>query len=422
MSVFKKTAKQIEATIILGSQIAKEILLYGGSRSGKTFLIIRSIIIRACKTKSRHITFRNKFNHAKTSIWLDTLPKVMAICFPNLSHKMIKSDYYMLLPNGSEYWIAGLDDEVRVEKVLGKEYSTIHFNEISQIDYKSVSVAKTRLAEKNSLSKKVYYDCNPPSKAHWCYWLFIKKLDPENNIPLSQPEKLDSFLMNPADNLENIDPDYLDMLNELPEKDKNRFLYGLFNDCNDGVVYYSFIREKHVKENLQRIQGTLFIGMDFNVNPMTAIICQVIENNIIILDELFLEGNSDTFKMCDALKRKGYIGTVIPDSTGRNRKTSGKTDFQILEDNGFTIEWTRNPYVVDRVNNINRLFTADKIIVDSKCKKLINDLEKVSWKNGDLDEGKEKMLTHISDCLGYAAWKLYPYEKRINRMTIGKQV
>ena len=421
MSVFKKTAKQVQASFLLASQIAKEILLYGGSRSGKTFLIVRAIIIRACKTKSRHISFRNKFNHAKTSLWLDTIPKVLTLCFPDLKCQMVKSDHYILFPNGSEYWIAGLDDDTRVEKVLGKEYSTIHFNEISQIDYNSISMAKTRLAEKNDLVKRVYYDCNPPSKSHWSYWTFIKKLDPINNIPLNNPEKYESFLMNPIDNLDNIDQDYLDMLKELPEKDKNRFLYGVFNDANDGVVYYSFVREMHVRDCLERIGGTIFIGMDFNVNPMTAIICQVIEDKIIVFDEIFLEGNSDTFKMCDALKRKGYVGTVIPDSTGRNRKTSGKTDFQILEDNGFRIEWTRNPYVVDRVNNINRLFTADNIIIDSRCRKLINDLERVSWKNGDLDEGKEKLLTHISDCLGYAAWKLYPYEKRINQISIRKQ-
>lgn len=420
MDEFKQTTKQKEATSVMASE-AKSVMLYGGSRSGKTVKIVRSIIIRACKEKSRHVSFRNKFNHAKTSLWLDTVPKVLKMCFPNLKYDVCKSDYYISFPNGSEYWIAGLDDDTRVEKVLGKEYSTIHFNEASQIDYKSVNTAMTRLAEKNGLSKKAYFDENPPSKTHWSYWLFIKKLDPVNNIPLSNPDNYASMLMNPSDNIDNIDEDYIDMLSELPQKDKERFLYGMFNDANDGVVYYSFNRERHVVDKIEPYLGSIFIGMDFNVNPMTAVIIQVIEGRLCCMDEVWLEGSSDTFKMCDELKKRGYYGTVIPDSTGRNRRTSGKSDFHILEEAGFKIEWTRNPHVHDRVNNINRLFTSDNIVIDKKCRKLINDLEKVSWHNGDLDEGKEKLLTHISDCLGYAAWKLYPYEKRVNNFTIRKQ-
>ena len=112
--------------------------------------------------------------------------------------------------------------------------------------------------------------------------------------------------------------------------------------------------------------------------------------------------------MCDYLKKKGYYGTVIPDSTGKNRKTSSKSDHLILKDNGFTVMSTLNPFVTDRVNNINRLFTADRIIIDPKCKKLIGDLEKVAWKNEKLDQKTDTMLTHISDALGYGAWKLFP--------------
>ena len=51
--MFKHTLKQLEAVKILAS--SDEAALLGGSRSGKTFIIIRSIIIRACKTKSRHL-------------------------------------------------------------------------------------------------------------------------------------------------------------------------------------------------------------------------------------------------------------------------------------------------------------------------------------------------------------------------------
>lgn len=417
MNDFKKTDKQNDATKVLSSS-AKNIMLYGGSRSGKTFLLIHSIIIRAAKTRSRHIILRQNFNHAKRSLWLDTIPKVFRLCFPKLKVKPNKSDFYYTFPNGSEIWIGGLDDSDRVEKILGNEYSTVYFNESSQIDYSSVQIARTRLAEKNDLIKKTYYDMNPPTKSHWSYWLFEKKLDPIDDVPLADPENYASILMNPQDNIENIDDDYLNMLAKMPEKERNRFLLGVFNDESEGQVYYAFRREVHVQET-QRLPGSIFIGQDFNVDPMTSVIGQYINGTFHIHDELYLN-NADTFKTCDSLKQMGYGGArIIPDSTGRNRKTSGQSDFDILKNAGFTIESTFNPFVGDRVNNTNRLFSANKIIINPKCKKLINDLEKVRWKDNRLDQsGDSKHLTHISDALSYLLWKLDQFTPSTRKVEI----
>jgi hypothetical protein len=69
---------------------------------------------------------------------------------------------------------------------------------------------------------------------------------------------------------------------------------------------------------------------------------------------------------------------------------------------------TFNPHVTDRVNNVNRLLVKKRVIISPKCSKLINDMEKVSWKGSDLDGTSDKLLTHISDALGYGLWKLFP--------------
>jgi phage terminase large subunit len=336
----------------------------------------------------------------------------MSVCFPLLKYDLNKTDYIASLPNGSQIFFAGLDTGERVEKILGTEFSTLWFNEVSQIPYTSIQMALTRLAERNTLAKKVYYDLNPSVKSHWSYHLFIKKLDPIDNVPLSNPEQYEYFQMNPEGNLENIDQDYLSMLQAMPEKERNRFLHGEFNDESNGQVYYAFKRDSHIKP-VTKTHGTTFIGMDFNVNPMTAIIGQYVNDKFHIIDEIYLE-NSDTYKMCAELNSKGYSGCrIIPDSTSRNRKTSGMSDFNILEQSGFVVESTRNPFVTDRVNNVNRLLADDKIIIDQRCKKLINDLEKVVWKNNELDQsGTNKHLTHISDALGYMCWRLNPIGHR----------
>ena len=367
--------------------------------------MVYALIIRAAKVKSRHCIIRQTFSAIKRSIFLDTFPKVMRICFPNLSFTSNKSDYYVTLPNGSEIWFCGLDNS-RAEKILGMEFATIYFNEASEMDYSPIQIVVSRLAQKTSLINRVWMDFNPPVKSHWSYWLFIKKLDPIDEESLKEPEMYGHFLMNPKDNLENIDEEYLKLLERMPEKDRERFLEGKFGDVDEGAVYYSFDRERHVRE-VKRIGGSVLVFMDFNVDPGTAVICQFYNDKFHIVDEVFLP-NSDTYKMCDQLIRKNYIGPVYPDSTGSNRKTSGISDFEILRSKGFTIEKTRNAFVVDRINNVNRLLQENRIIIDPKCRKLINDLEKVSWKDNKLDQTTNKYLTHISDALGYGTWKLAP--------------
>ena len=64
---FKLTPKQNEAIELFSSQ-AVYILLYGGSRSTKTFTTIRTIVWRALAVpKSRHAVLRFRFNHVKAS-------------------------------------------------------------------------------------------------------------------------------------------------------------------------------------------------------------------------------------------------------------------------------------------------------------------------------------------------------------------
>lgn len=402
MLSFAKTIKQIAAIRLIGEGF-RNVMLFGGSRSGKTFILVFVIIVRAWLVPSRHIILRLNFNHIKTSIWADTLPKVLKTCFPFMRVKWNRTDYFITLTNGSEIWVAGLDDEKRIEKILGKEFSTMYFNECSQIPYKSVNVAITRLAEKNDLKKLLLYDCNPPSKKHWTYWVFVKLLDPITSEPLD-PTKYGSLLMNPKDNLQNIDEEYISqVLSQMPENMRRRFELGEFVDDYDGLVYYSFDRDKSVQEFITPM-GQALIGMDFNVSPMTAVVAKIVNDKLYIYDEVFLE-NSDTFKMAHELSKRGHSGaTVYPDSTGGNRKTSGKSDHQILKDEGFKIQSTRNPLVFDRVNNINTLLKHGRIVIHPRCKKLINDLEKVSWRGQDLDQKTDPSLTHISDALGYLAW------------------
>ena len=237
---FCMTAAQDRAMDVLVSQ-ATHIALGGGSRSGKTFLLVRAVLVRALRAPgSRHAIFRFRFNSIKASLVYDTLPKVLKLCFPELppmTAMLNKTDWFLTLPNGSEIWFGGLDDKDRTEKILGQEFATIYFNEASQIPYASMELALTRLAQKTILSLKSYTDFNPPSKRHWTYQRFILKRDPYTKRALVDQMDYAFYLINPKDNLENLDAKYIKMLEGLGEKARSRFLLGKFSDDSDGALW-----------------------------------------------------------------------------------------------------------------------------------------------------------------------------------------
>ena len=169
--------QQIEALYLLkGNQTYT--MLFGGARSGKTFKLVRAVNIRAMLYPgSRHAIVRQRYSHIKGSIVMDTFPKVMKICFPDVSYIMNEKDSFVKFQNGSEIWFMGLDDKDRAEKILGREFGTIYFNECSQISYSSVIKALTRLAQKiEGMQNRAYFDCNPPGKGHWSYKMFTETM------------------------------------------------------------------------------------------------------------------------------------------------------------------------------------------------------------------------------------------------------
>jgi hypothetical protein len=213
--------------------------LAGGTRSGKTFLIVRAMIMRALQSEgSRHAILRFHANAARASIALDTLPQVMNRCFPDTPLKERRQDGFFELSNGSRIWIGGLDDKDRVEKILGLEYSTVFLNEASQIPYSSALIAFTRLAQvAPKLRQRAFVDLNPIGKTHWTNLLFGDKRDPISLQPLKDPQSYQRAFLNPPDNAANLSPEFLGSLANLPERQRKRFYEGLYVDEVDGALW-----------------------------------------------------------------------------------------------------------------------------------------------------------------------------------------
>lgn len=226
-----------QGAIRLLTRPQRSTLLAGGARSGKTFLLVFAILLRALKApKSRHVIFRFRGNAVWSSIGLDTLPKVARII--GVPYETRQQDKYFILPNGSEIWLAGLDDKDRVEKILGMEFVTIYFNEASQIPYSSYLVARTRLAQVcREIPQRELVDLNPSGTRHWTYQTFVQKRDPESRRELPDPDQYEFFYLNPRDNADNLSPEFLRSLETLPERQRKRFYDGVYSAEIDGALW-----------------------------------------------------------------------------------------------------------------------------------------------------------------------------------------
>ncbi len=278
---------------------------------------------------------RFRFNHCKESIGMDTLPTIMSKCFPGVPYSINKSDWYAALPNRSEIWIGGLDDKERTEKILGKEFASIYLNEASQIPYSSRNLAVTRLAQKCSftvgdkqkdLALKFYLDCNPPSKGHWIYQMFYLLRDPETKRPLADPQNYVHLTMNPRDNAENLPPDYLRELENLPLRTRRRFLEGLYGDTAPGALWTEEVIDKWRESSLPDM-----VRVVVAVDPSGADDDDNADNDAIgiIVAGLGTDGNAYVLEDCTVKagpKTWGNLVTTAFDRHGADRIV-GETNY-----------------------------------------------------------------------------------------------
>jgi hypothetical protein len=195
-----------------------------------------------------------------------------------------------------------------------------------------------------------------------------------------------------------------------------------------GRVYYSFDRRTSVKPCAYEPKLPLMVGMDFNVNPMSATVWQERpDGELWQIGEIVIP-TSNTDEMAAELRTRygkpsfqpgvldvGHI-TVFPDPAGAQRKTSaqGKTDISILRAAGFkVIAMDAHPLVRDRINLVNGKFqSADgkrHAFVDPSCRESIRCYEQSIYKEGTSEPDKELGLDHIPDATGYYIYTRFAY-------------
>lgn len=191
-----------------------------------------------------------------------------------------------------------------------------------------------------------------------------------------------------------------------------------------GRVYYPFDRNVHVKPLQFNPKLPIWVGQDFNIDPMSSVILQPQPNGELwAVDEVVLF-SSNTAEVCDELERRFWRWksqvTIFPDPAGAYRQHArGESDVDIFKEKGFLrVDYPKkHPPIADRVNAVNRMLMSasgeTRLYIDPKCKHLIDSLEKVIYKPGSRDMDKTGGIEHSADALGYPVHRRYPVKNRV---------
>jgi hypothetical protein len=228
---------------------------------------------------------------------------------------------------------------------------------------------------------------------------------------------------------------------EMDERTYRQEFQATFENLGVGRAYWAFERQSNVQALEFHNGQPLFWSLDFNVNPMCAVVGQVMQDGTVhVLDEIVLE-DSNTPAACEAFLarvQKWTLNAPQPlwlygDATGDNRHSSAsRTDWQIVQDflRGYGWQFRvsqnvprENPSVKDRTNCVNSSFRNQlgqhRLLIHPRCRELIRDLEQVGWKmdahgnaSAELDKS-DRRRTHVSDALGYLIAYQFPMRSSI---------
>jgi hypothetical protein len=219
-----------------------------------------------------------------------------------------------------------------------------------------------------------------------------------------------------------------------------------FESSGYGEAYHAFSHSENVRRCEYVAGEPLIWSLDFNVHPMCSVLAQRHGETVEVLDELALE-NAHTILACEAFLKKiepwlkGHPLTLelYGDASGHQRRTSGTdTDWGLIRDYFGRLQGqiklqmrttTANPGVRDRINIVNsRLRSAAgerRLFIDPKCKELVKDLERVSWRTDsagrvttELDKS-DRLRTHSSDALGYFLAQVFPMRHKMGERRDG---
>jgi hypothetical protein len=345
------------------------------------------------------------YRQAKQIVWRKLKHKLQDLRW---AKRINESELSITLKNGSVISLKGADN---ADSLRGVGLDYLVMDEFADIDPTAwYEVLRPTLADKEG---GALFIGTPKGIGNWAHDLY--------SMSIEQPEIWASFQYTTIDG-GNVKPEEIAAAKkDLDERTFRQEFMATF-ETYAGRIYYAFDRAGNVKELTELDLSVIYIGMDFNIDPMSAVIAVRKGDDLYVIDEIRMYSSNTQETVAEIHSRypKSKIW-VYPDPASRQRKTSagGSTDLTILQNAGFVVKAPNSHTPVrDRINAVNsRLCDSTGIrhlFVSSKCKYTIEGLERHTYKEGTVQPDKESGYDHMMDALGYMVDYLFPVRREVD--------
>ena len=350
-----------------------------------------------------------------------------------------------LFANASRLVLGYCDNESDVLQYQGQAYDVIFLEEATQFtEFQFQTLTESNRSSglcKKEFKPRMYFTCNPGGVGHlWFKRLFIDKTyqnseRPEDYCFIQSLVYENKYLMQN-------DPDYIRVLENLPEDRKRAMLYGDWN-VFEGQYFNEFRTDIHVIEPfLIPEHWKRYISMDYGLDMLAVLwTARDTEGNSYVYKELHepnLIISEAAAKIKEMNNNEPYEFIYAPRDLWNRRQETGKSVADIFLENGLQLTKTS----VDRVDGwlatkewLKVIDTRDietgeekkesKLKIFRNCNNLIKNLPQVQIdeKNPSDVATEPHYLTHICDSLRYFCVNFTnpaeePKEKKESRETL----
>lgn len=378
------------------------ICVVAGRRFGKTHLSIRQLCYHA-KEPDRNVWYvAPTYKQAKQIVWRKLKHKLQDLRW---AKKINESELTIELKNGSLISLKGADN---ADSLRGVGLDYLILDEFADIDPEAwYEVLRPTLADKEG---GALFIGTPKGIGNWAHDIY--------NMPTENPDQWASYQYTTIDG-GNVKPEEIEAARrDLDERTFRQEFLATF-ETYAGRIYYSFERKDNVLTIEEVKPDVLHIGIDFNIDPMSAVIAVRLKDTLYVIDEIRMF-SSNTQELVAEIKARYPTSKIwaYPDPASRQRKTSagGATDLTILQNAGFVVKCpTSHTPVRDRINAVNsRLCDSTGIrhlFIAPNCKYTIEGLERQTYKEGTTQPDKDSGYDHQMDALGYMVDYQFPIRK-----------
>jgi len=407
------------------------IALTGGFGAGKT----ESMINRCFHLIYKNYRFFKDSNGIyNIGIYEPTNDLIETIVIPRIEMHLQKFGIkYFLNKSQKRFFLDDLATVIHMktmshpERIIGYETADSLIDELDTLSKEKAKdvwgrIASRNRAKKPSGEKNTTAITTTPEGHRFTYSFFIEEIEEEKD-PKKKKKKIETREIIKAKTWDNpyIDDEYIENIKAThPAHICKAYLEGEFVNMVNATIYRDFDKEKNATtREITKNDRIIHIGIDFNVDNMSAAVAIKIKDTLHFVDEI--TDANDTPHLITIIKERypDKIIYVYPDSSGGARKTvdASKTDIKLLRNAGFTvIASSKNPPVKDRILTLNVNICNAKgerrvFVNDRNCPEIIKCLSNQTYdKNGNPD--KKSGYDHMPDAVGYVVYRLLRVAKK----------